>query len=88
MRFTTARLCGSEALMAIPADLLDLDVQGCIGMLENVGATMRCVESCMLQFDWNGMEVTLYPSGKVMFFPVKDKQMCIRYATEILSKVI
>ena len=27
MRFTTARLCGGEALMAISADILDIDLE-------------------------------------------------------------
>ena len=31
------------------------------------------------------MEVTLYRQGKVMFFPLEDKQLCIRYATDMLE---
>ena len=41
----------------------------------------------MLVSKWNGMEVTLYLQGKVMFFPLSDKDLAVRYATEILEEI-
>ena len=36
MRFTTARLCGGQALMAISADLMDIDINHAAEILEKV----------------------------------------------------
>ncbi len=87
MRFTIARLCGGEALMAVPADILDLDLEHAREVLEADGGDIRQADGMMLVFGWNGMEVTLYSQGKVMFFPLDDRQLCIRYASEILRSL-
>ena len=44
-------------------------------------------DDMMVVFQWNGMEVTLYRQGKVMYFPLEDKALCIRYATELLESL-
>ena len=44
-------------------------------------------DEMMAVFQWNGMETTLYKQGKVMFFPLEDKHLCIKYATEILESL-
>jgi hypothetical protein len=88
MRFTTVRLCGGEALMAVSADILDLNMENVCTHLENRGFRIKQREEMMTVFDWNGMETTIYQMGKVMFFPLKDRLLCIKYATEILEKLI
>ena len=87
MRFTTARLCGGEALMAISSEVMDLDMVKARGVFESQGCRIKQSDELMLLFDWRDMEVTLYPVGKVMFFPLQDKSLCIRYATELLEQV-
>jgi len=88
MRFTTVRLCGGEALMAVSADELDLNMGTVSGRMEEDGFTIKKMDEMMLIVDWNGMETTIYPQGKVMFFPLKDRALCIKYATEILEKLV
>lgn len=87
MRFTTARLCGGEALMAISVDIMDIDMADAKEVFEKEGCHIKQSDDLILVFDWEGMETTLYPLGKVMFFPLKDKTLCIKYATSILEKV-
>ena len=87
MKFTTARLCGGKALMAVSADVLDLDMDSAASKLEAMGCTITQRDEMMIVFQWNGMETTLYPQGKVMFFPLEDKRLCIKYATEILESL-
>ncbi len=41
MRFTTARLCGGEALMAISADILDIDLDKAERILKEEGCTIK-----------------------------------------------
>lgn len=87
MRFTTARLCGGKALMAISADAMDLDMDSIAERLMSDGYSISAKDEEMMTFVWNGMETTLYRQGKVMFFPLEDKTLCIKYATEILESL-
>jgi hypothetical protein len=88
MRFTTMRLCGGEALMAISAEDLALDINKVCSCMEGLGCTIKQKDELMVVLDWNMMETTIYPQGKVMFFPLKDRSLCIKYATEILEKLV
>jgi hypothetical protein len=88
MRFTTMRLCGGEALMAISADDLCLDMERVSDQLEGMGLSLKQKDEMMAVFGWRGLETTIYPQGKVMFFPLKDRSLCIEYAAEILGKLV
>ena len=87
MRFTTARLCGGKALMAVSSEELDLDIEAAAAKLESQGYIVSQKDEMMAVFPWNGMETTLYQQGQVMFFPLEDKHLCIKYATEILESL-
>ena len=87
MKFTTARLCGGKALMAISADELDIDMDAAAERIVSEGFPISTKDDMMMTFQWNGMETTLYKQGKVMFFPLEDKQHCIKYATQILESL-
>lgn len=83
MRFTITRLCGGKALMAASRDVLDIDLARTEEFLSSEGA-VKTRDGFMLVADWRGMEVTVYPQGKVMFHPLSDKDRAVSYATEIL----
>ena len=87
MRFTTARLCGGKALMAVSSEELDLDIEAAAAKLESQGYTVSQKDEMMAVFQWIVMETTLFKQGKVMFFPLEDKHLCIKYATEILESL-
>ena len=87
MKFTTARLCGGKALMAISADELDIDMDAAAEKIISEGFPISTKDDMMMTFQWNGMETTLYKQGKVMFFPLEDKQLCIKYASQILESL-
>ncbi len=87
MKFTISRLCGGEALMAIPQDSFDIDMEKASGILKDMGGEIKQQDGMMIVFTWNGMETTLYPQGKIMYFPLKDKQLCIKYSVSILEKM-
>lgn len=82
------RLCGGEALMAISAVDLDIDIMKTADVFENKGCDIKQKEEMMMVMQWNGMETTVYPQGKVMFFPLKDRSLCIKYASEILGECV
>ncbi|MBE6519602.1 MAG: hypothetical protein IKR87_04500 [Candidatus Methanomethylophilaceae archaeon] len=87
MRFTTARLCGGRSLMAISADPMDIDLSKAAEAISSRGLDITQQDEMMVVFQWNGMEVTLYRQGKVMYFPLEDKALCIKYATELLESL-
>ena len=82
------RLCGGEALMAVSADGLDLDLIKASEKLGGMGHRIKQNDDMMIILEWKDMEVTIYPQGKVMFFPLKDRSLCIKYAAEILDDLI
>ena len=88
MKFTITRLCGGKALMASPADMMDIDLDKAADILSKDGfAKKRNKEGLMLIMDWNGMEVTLYTQGKIMFYPLSEKELAIEYATKMLEMI-
>ncbi|MBO4568440.1 MAG: hypothetical protein J5674_00410 [Candidatus Methanomethylophilaceae archaeon] len=73
--------------MAIPADPMDIDLPKAAEALSSKGWSLSQMDGMMAVFQWNGMEVTLYPQGKMMFFPLEDRSLCIKYATEALGSL-
>jgi len=86
MKFSIARLCGGQALMAVSVDIMDIDMEAAAKKMESEGLNIKNKDDQMIVYDWNDMETTLYRPGKVMFFPLSDKATCIKYATEILER--
>jgi hypothetical protein len=86
MKFSIARLCGGQALMAVSVDIMDIDMEAAARKIEEEGLEITSKDDQMIVYKWNDMETTLYRPGKVMFFPLSDKATCIKYATEILEK--
>ncbi|MBO4763645.1 MAG: hypothetical protein J5485_03375 [Candidatus Methanomethylophilaceae archaeon] len=73
--------------MAIPADPMEIDLGKAAETLSSKGWTLSQMDEMMAVFKWNGMDVTLYPQGKMMFFPLEDRASCIKYATEALGSL-
>ena len=87
MRFMVTTLCGGKAQMAASKERMDLDMTKAEEVLSSMGP-IKTKDEMMIVSEWNGMEVTLYPQGKIMFHPLTDKNKAVEYATDILSKVI
>jgi hypothetical protein len=86
VKFSIARLCGGQALMAVSVDPMDIDMEAAAEKIASQGLPIQTKDDQMIVYTWNGMETTLYRPGKVMFFPLSDKATCIKYATEILEQ--
>jgi len=86
VKFSIARLCGGQALMAVSVDPMDIDMEAAAEKIASEGLPIQTKDDQMIVYTWNGMETTLYKPGKVMFFPLSDKATCIKYATEILDQ--
>lgn len=86
MRFTITRLCGGKALMAASKDDMELDMDKAEQVMCQRGE-IKSKDDMMLVSQWGEMEVTVYPQGKVMFFPLADKDKAVEYATDIIERI-
>ena len=86
MKFDTTRLCGGLAIMASPLEECSLNMTSARNVLAAMG-TIKESDELMIVLLWNEMEVTVYPQGKIMFHPLADKAVAVRYANEILNKI-
>ena len=86
MRFTITRLCGGKALMAASKDEMDLDMDRAEQVMAERGE-VKSKDAMMLVSQWGEMEVTVYPQGKVMFYPLADKDKAVEYATDIIERI-
>lgn len=87
MRFQITRLCGGKALMCASREPLSLDMVVARSVLEARGE-IRSSDEMMIVSQWKDMEITLYPQGKVMFYPLDDKELAVSYATDILNEIV
>ena len=87
MRYSITQLCGGKALMVTPRETLTVDMKKAFTVLSGMGE-IKSHDDLMVLMKWKGMEVTLYPQGKVMFHPLDDKNAVIVYANEILGALI
>ena len=71
------RLCGGFSVMIRPDKDMDLDLPS----LE--GAVPDKVSKGMMKFHWHGVEITMYPSGGLIFYHFEDQDLAERYAHEI-----
>lgn len=69
--------------MAASRDLLDVDLERAGAFISEEGSVKKS-DDLMMVADWRGMEITIYPQGKVMFHPLSDRDTAVKYATEIL----
>ena len=86
MRFTITRLCGGKALMAASKDEMDLDMDRAEQVMAERGE-VKSKDAMMLVSQWGEIEVTVYPQGKVMFYPLADKDKAVEYATDIIERI-
>jgi len=71
--------------MAVSSEELDLDLTLAAEIFEKEGFEIKEKDDMMLIIIWNGMETTIYSQGKIMFFPLKDKKLCIDHATQLIG---
>lgn len=86
MRFTLTRLCGGKAIIVSPDANLDLDLANVAKILSGIGSLGKC-DDAMVTMAWDGMDVTIYSQGKIMFFPLEDRDEALERAKTLLSTI-
>jgi len=87
MKFTTTRLCGGLAIMASPVQEIDIDMMQAFSKFSKIGEVKEH-DDLMIVVSWNGMDVTVYKQGKVMFHPLSDKAEAVRLANQVIGMIV
>lgn len=82
MEFVTVRPCRFDAFEAVPRDRLALDLDDCERLLKDAGYEVVSNAGVMLVVR-KGVDVTVYPHGRLLIHPVKDKVQAERAADEV-----
>ena len=71
------RLCGGFSVMIRPDTDMDLD------LLSLRGFEPDSVSKAMMKFRWEGIDVTMYSSGGLIFYHFEDQGLAEEYAQRI-----
>ena len=74
-------LCGGRSLMLVPRSFMEMDPSE---RVRELGADVLRSSSEMAEFMYEGVKVTLYPNGGLMFYHLDDPDLAERYADTIL----
>lgn len=75
------RLCGGFSVMIRPDRDMDLDLMS----LKAIDAVS--VSKAMMKFRWEGIEVTMYSSGGLIFYHFEDQEKSEIYAHQIWERL-
>ncbi|MCL2712948.1 MAG: hypothetical protein FWD37_06750 [Methanomassiliicoccaceae archaeon] len=70
--------------MVSPDIDLGIDMGNAASVLSGIGE-IREKDDLMIVMSWNGMEVTIYPQGKIMFHPLSDRETAVKHASYFIG---
>lgn len=82
----TVRPCRFEAFEAVPRERLTLDLGDCERRLRSAGYEVVTNAGVMLVVR-KGVEVTVYPHGRLLIHPAKDKGAAEEAARELYESL-
>lgn len=82
----TVRPCRFEAFEAVPRDRMDLDLADCERRLRSAGYEVLSNAGVMLVVR-KGVEVTVYPHGRLLIHPAKDRAAAEEAARALYSSL-
>lgn len=85
VRFTVTRLCGGQDLVLTPDRKIPIDCDRVYTEMKSSYA--RGPKDCV-KFDWNGIMITVYPAGSILFGFFNNRVKAEQYARQILSEIV
>jgi ArsR family metal-binding transcriptional regulator len=82
MEFTAIKPCRFDAYEAVPKGRLSLDLDECEKSLAQKGYEVISNAGVMLVLK-KGVEITLYPHGRLLLHPVGEREEALRIAREL-----
>ena len=84
IRFHVTRLCGGQDLLLTPDKKIPIDLDRVY--IEMKSQYARGPKDCV-KFDWNGIMMTVYPAGSMLFGFFNNRLKAEEYAREILKEI-
>lgn len=84
MEFLAVKPCRFDAYEAVPKARLSLDLDECERVLSGKGYEVVSNAKVMLVLR-KGIELTLYPHGRLLLHPVADREAALRAARELYA---
>ncbi len=84
MEFIAVKPCRFDAYEAVPKGRISLDLYECEKVLAVKGYEVLSNAGVMLVLR-KGIEITLYPHGRLLLHPVGDREVALRVAKELYS---
>jgi len=82
MEFMAVKPCRFDAYEAVPKGRVDLDLDECEKVLAGEGYEILSNAGVMLVLK-KEVEITLYPHGRLLLYPVSERETAIRLAREL-----
>ena len=73
LEFLAVKPCKFDAYEAVPKMKLDLDLDQCEQRLSRGGYEIVSNAGVMLTVSKDGLEITVYPHGRLLMHPIKDR---------------
>ncbi|MBU1158725.1 MAG: hypothetical protein KKE24_05245 [Candidatus Thermoplasmatota archaeon] len=73
LEFLAVKPCKFDAYEAVPKMKLDLDLNDCEMRLSRAGYEIVSNAGVMLTVRKNGLETTVYPHGRLLMHPIKNR---------------
>lgn len=86
LEFMAVRPCRFEAYEAVPRTRVSLDLDDCERRLKASGYEVLSNAGVMLVVR-KDVEVTVYPHGRLLMHPAKDREEAERIASELYSSL-
>lgn len=84
LEFLAIKPCRHDAYEAVPKRKVSLDMDECERVLSGKGYRILSNPKVMLVMT-KGVEITLYPHGRVLMQPVRERELAVRIAEELYS---
>ena len=84
MKYHITMLCGGESMMLSPSEIYKLDLEDVVDKMDD--GVLRSNKD-MVEFMYDGVKLTLYTNGSIMFYHFTDTDVAYSYADEILEKI-
>ena len=81
-KYHSITLCGGKSMMLNPAEKTSIPMEDACGILND--AVLRSSKD-MIEFMYEGVKLTIYANGSIMFYHFTDFDTACAYADEIIG---
>jgi hypothetical protein len=87
MRFKVERICRTDSLSAVPMERVRFDLLASAMNLEREGIAVEKQELYLI-IKMDDLDLTAYPSGRVLFHPLNDKKRATELVQRLFSMMV